>query len=256
MQLVSIEGLPGTFRDAVAKAVQAKLGAVPLHDAPAAAAAAKKGDAALVGSLAFLLNQARALRTSHAAAVVVSHASWLDKAPEPCIAKLYADLAGALRRRLGLGGVHRMVYLRTDPHEAFEAVIEAGAECRDVGLKTLLDLRARLDACASPGCAMADTLFPASVHVVRCPKFAVDAPGGVARAADEVLRYLRTVTASPPGTFHHHGLQAGGGERAEVDQDAQGRVGERAAGQGDCADPAGGVQCDQDGEQVLDGVDL
>lgn len=253
MLLVSVEGLPCACRDAVTKVVHARLGAASLPEGPA-----RRSSTPLVDSLGFLLHQAKALR--HVAApVVVSQGSWLDKAPAPAMRGLYADLAGALRRRLGLEGRHHMVYLRADAHEAFESVIDSGAEGRDVSLKTLLDLESRLDACAS-GAGPVDALFPALLHAVPCPAFAADAPLAVARAADAALvgfAGLRGAPPPPPTNNNNNGLPPGARERAGVDQDAaRGLVPPgRQPGQGDGADPGGGLHRDQDAEQVCDGVD-
>ena len=198
MLLVSVEGLPGACRDAVTKAVQARLGAAALP------AGCRRSSNPLVDSASFLLHQAKALR--HVTApVVVSHASWLDRAPptaaegtgggggggEGWARALHAELAGVLRRRLGLPatGVHHMVYLRSGAHEAFESVIESGAEGRDISLHTLHVMQSRLDACAA-GARPADSLFPVVLHTVPCPAFASDSSGAVDRAADAVLAGL------------------------------------------------------------------
>lgn len=181
MLLVSVEGLPGTCREAVAKALQHRLGAaaVPEYFPPAGS------DAALT-SLGFLLHQIQALK--HAppdAAVAVGHSSWLDKAPEGRWRGLHIGLAAAVRRRLGLSdGVHRMVYLRCDPHEAFEGVIDAGGEARDISLRgTIMPLQARLEACAA-GTVPLDGMFRAvSLAAVPCPRFAADMAGAVNRLA-------------------------------------------------------------------------
>lgn len=188
MLVVSVEGLPSACRDAVAKAVQGRLGAAALP--PDAGGGCRRSASQLVDSLGFLLHQAKALR--HVSSpVVVSQASWLDKAPPDAVSRaLHAELAGVLCRRLGLGeGQHHMVYLRTDAHEAFEAVIESGAEGRDISLHTLHTLQSRLDACAA-GARPANALFPVVLHTVLCPAFAADAPGAVARAADAAVASL------------------------------------------------------------------
>jgi hypothetical protein len=255
MLLVSIEGLPCACRDAVTKIVQARAGggAATVPECPA-----RRSQDPLVDSLGFLLHQARALRHT-SAPVVVSQASWLDKAPDPRARGLYADLAGALRRRLGLEGQHHMVYLRADAHEAFESVIDSGADGRDVGLRTLLDLQSRLDACAS-GTLPPDALFPATVQAVACPPFAADAPGAVARAADAALAalpQLRSRGGSAALNSATNGFPNRADAGAGVDQDAPWRLLPAAAAprEGHGADPGGGVHGDPHAEQVCAGVD-
>lgn len=186
MRLVSVEGLPCACRDAVTRVLQQRL------ECPALPAVQPRHarDGRHVHALAFLLAQARALKHVAAAPLVLSMSSWLDKAPPPDLAGLYSTLAECLRRRLGLPeGVHDMVYVRIDPHEAFECVIECGAEARETSLRDVLALQAHLDACAGSG--QHRLLFPVAIRTEVPPRFVADAPRLLDALATGIARQAR-----------------------------------------------------------------
>ncbi len=187
MRLVSVEGLRCSCRDAVTKLLQQRL------DCPVLPALHQRAtrDGRHVQALGFLLAQARALKHVAAAPMVLSVPSWLDKAPPPDLADLYGALAGCLRRRLGLppDATHQAVYLRTDPHEAFEGVVECGAEARDTSLRDVLALQAHLEARAAAG--RHDLLFPIAIDVEDAAPFAADSPRALDSLAARLVERLQ-----------------------------------------------------------------
>lgn len=190
VRVVSVEGLPCASRDMVLKHVQARANVPTLP-----AVAPPKTDEPHVASLAFLLAQARALKHVGPEAVALSLSSWLDKTAG-IDAGLYDTLAGCLKRRLGLPteGTLDMVYLKVDPHEAFECMIDKGAEYRHLSLRHVLDLDRRLDEfCRRPNGRL---FYETRVKTVPCRPFMADAPREVEEVARAVLKIVAGVESS------------------------------------------------------------
>jgi hypothetical protein len=169
---VSLEGLPGGPQCAVLRAALAL--------APSIAHVADDTwalDPDFATSCAELLRRARAwkgLLAGHAGAAVCLGA-WLPIAPsDPLLAGVYARVAGDLLPR---GARHVMVRLHSDPHEAFDAAIAAGADAKHVSLRQLFAAATRL------GRADAGLGLPTEVLDVVAPPRADDTPREVARLA-------------------------------------------------------------------------
>lgn len=173
--LLSLEGLPGGPRSAVLRAALARAPHVAhVPDDPWALAPD------FATSCAELLRRARAWGSAPA----VCLGAWLPYAPagDALLASAYARLAGALLPR---GARHVMVRLHSDPHEAFDAAIAAGADGKHVSLRQLF--------AAATGLARADAGLglPTEVLDVVAPPRADDTPREVARLAGLVAAAVR-----------------------------------------------------------------
>ena len=196
--LVSLEGLPYSCRDQLLKNVQGSLGgsaATTSPDPPATAACAV--EPSFAHALGCLLQRVRALRRLTSFPIVLFTGTWLDKVPaHPVLAALYADLARELtapqRPR------HLMVFLRTSPHEAFEAAVAAGAEGRDLSLRGLLALSARLEAMTS-SCVVVRHPFPLTQIQLNSVPYASDHAPALAATADVILTLIAGAVAELKG---------------------------------------------------------
>lgn len=197
--LVSLEGLPYSCRDLLLKNIQISLGGsaatTPPDPPPATAACAV--EPSFRHALGCLLQRVRALRRLTGFPIVLFTGTWLDKVPvNPVLASLYADLARELmaaslpaqQRRC-----HLMVFLRSSPHEAFEAAVGAGAEGRDISLRGLLTLSTRLDALAS-GTSLRHP-FPLTQISLNSPPYAVDHAPALATTTDIILTLVAGAVA-------------------------------------------------------------
>jgi hypothetical protein len=197
--LVSLEGLPYSCRDQLLKNVQGSLGgsaATTSPDPPATAACAV--EPSFAHALGCLLQRVRALRRLTSFPIVLFTGTWLDKVPaHPVLAALYADLARELTATAALPGQrhrHLMVFLRTSPHEAFEAAVAAGAEGRDLSLRGLLALSARLEAMTS-SCAVVRHPFPLTQIQLNSVPYASDHAPALAATADVILTLIAGAVA-------------------------------------------------------------
>lgn len=192
--LVSLEGLPYSCRDQLLKNVQSSLGgsaATTSPDPPATAACAV--EPSFAHALGCLLQRVRALRRLTSFPIVLFTGTWLDKVPaHPVLAALYADLARELTAAALPGQRHRhlMVFLRTSPHEAFEAAVAAGAEGRDLSLRGLMALSARLDALTA-----VRHPFPLTQIQLNSPPYAVDHAPALAATTDVILSLVAGAVA-------------------------------------------------------------
>lgn len=192
--LVSLEGLPYSCRDQLLKNVQSSLGgsaATTSPDPPATAACAV--EPSFAHALGCLLQRVRALRRLTNFPIVLFTGTWLDKVPaHPVLAALYADLARELTVA-PLRPRHLMVFLRTSPHEAFEAAVAAGAEGRDLSLRGLMALSARLDAMTSSSSVRHP--FPLTQIQLNSQPFAADHAPALAAMADVILTLVAGAVA-------------------------------------------------------------
>lgn len=178
--LLSLEGLPGGPRDAILRAVLARAPWVAhVADDPWSLTPD------FATSCAELFRRARAWRGSTACL-----GAWLPYAPaDPLLAGVYARLAGELLPR---GARHVMVRLHSDPHEAFDAAIAAGADAKDASLRQLF--------AAAAGLARGDAGLglPTEVYDVLAPPRADDTPRDVTRLAARVLALVPAAPAPAP----------------------------------------------------------
>lgn len=195
--LVSLEGLPYSCRDQLLKNVQSSLGgsaATTSPDPPATAACAV--EPSFAHALGCLLQRVRALRRLTGFPIVLFTGTWLDKIPvHPILAALYADLARELTAAAAAPQRprHLMVFLRTSPHEAFEAAVAAGAEGRDLSLRGLLALSARLDAMTSSWSVRHP--FPLTQIQLASQPYAADHAPALAATADIILTLIAGAVA-------------------------------------------------------------
>jgi hypothetical protein len=178
MTLVSLEGLPRSCRHAILKALDTQL------DRPESVP--PRG---FVDQARGLLRRMQAL---HASTPAITSDTWVDGIPDdPVLAALHRDLAVQLAGPDLCERVrHVMVYLRTDPHEAFENVAQAGGEAKDVSLLSLLHLHALADRFFSLPQEMIRHPFEVERHVVHCPPYAPDNPIEFARLVAAVRRLI------------------------------------------------------------------
>jgi hypothetical protein len=180
--LVSLEGLPRSCRHAVLKALDTQF------DRPEAPPPAE-----FVDQARGLLRRLRALRAD-GGSTVLSPETWADGVPDdPALATLYQDLAVQLAGPELCASVrHVLIYLRTDPHETFEAVAQSGSEAKDVTLLSLLALHHRNDRFF----ALQAVQHPFAVerHVVHCPPYTPDNPAELARLVWTVRRLIASST--------------------------------------------------------------
>lgn len=180
--LISLEGLPRSCRQAVLKALDTQL------DRPEAAP-----PSGFVDQARGLLRRLRALRaTAGDGGIVLSPDTWADGVPEdPALGALYRDLAVQLAGPELCAGVrHVLIYLRTDPHETFEAVAQAGSEAKDVTLLSLLALHQRIDRFFSLHPTAVQHPFAVERHVIHCPPYTPDNPAELARLVGSVRRLI------------------------------------------------------------------
>lgn len=187
---VSVEGLRVPARQAVLKALQARLGLVPVCD----------DDRADRGADAFfrvLLHRVRALARVPPGSHALWTGSWVLTAPrdpDPRLAALHRQLGEALVARLAPGRRvrHLMLCLDACPHEAFEAALggDPGAH-REVDLRALAGAAAGL-ARAEPG---PGSPFPCEVARVACPRFAGDNPATLEALLDLSCDAVKRVRA-------------------------------------------------------------
>jgi hypothetical protein len=197
--LVSLEGLPYSCRDQLLKNVQGSLGgsaATTSPDPPATAACAV--EPSFAHALGCLLQRVRALRRLTTFPIVLFTGTWLDKVPaHPVLAALYADLARELTAPTSAAPQrprHLMVFLRTSPHEAFEAAVAAGAEGRDLSLRGLLALSARLEAMTSSSSSVRHPFPLTQIQLTSVPYAADHAPALVAMT-DVILTLIAGAVA-------------------------------------------------------------
>jgi len=174
--LVSVEGLPGPARDAVARAVAALLGKEVGDPAPGCLREEAERWSLLARRTAALRRAAAQGRR-----LFLSEGSWMDKVPRGAPARdLYRRLAAA-----GTAGLaqHVAVVVRCSPHEAFEGL----ADNPQVSLLDLCRLEAWLGA---PG---ADAGLPCPLRRldVACPPRVADNPVDLARLAAYCAARLR-----------------------------------------------------------------
>lgn len=186
--LVSLEGLPRSCRHAVLKALDTQF------DRPEA-----PPPAGFVDQARGLLRRLRALRADD---TVLSPDTWADGVPDdPALATLYRDLAVRLAGPDLCAEVrHVMIYLRTDPHETFEAVAQSGSEAKDVTLLSLLALHQRNDRFFALHAAAVQHPFATERHVVHCPPYTPDNPAELARLVWSVKRLIAAATAPAPAS--------------------------------------------------------
>ena len=196
--LVSLEGLPYSCRDQLLQNVQGSLGgsaATTSPDPPATAACAV--EPSFAHALGCLLQRVRALRRLTTFPIVLFTGTWLDKVPaHPVLAALYADLARELKAAAALPGQrhrHLMVFLRTSPHEAFEAAVAAGAEGRDLSLRGLLALSARLEVMTSSSSMRHP--FPLTQIQLNSAPYAADHAPALAAMTDVILTLIAGAVA-------------------------------------------------------------
>lgn len=195
--VVSVEGLSVPARAAVLKSLHHRFG-LALADA----------ERPETHPFEWLLHRMRGLAKAPADQDVLWAGSWLMHVPQgdALLARLFTAMATALAERLPHPAHtrHLMVWLDADPHEAFEAMIGAGAEAgpvttRDVSLQCLRNAQASINRAAQlarEGCA-AQLCSPFDVQIVRvaCPPYAADNPVAMAGVLDlvedECLKAMR-----------------------------------------------------------------
>ena len=185
--LVSLEGLPRSCRHAVLKALDTQL------DRPEGAP-----PAGFVDQARGLLRRLRALRADGNDTIIISPDTWADGVPDdPVLATLYRDLALQIAGpELCAEILHVLIYIRTDPHETFEAVAQAGSEAKDVNLLSLLALHQSIDRFFSNHPAAAQHPFATERHVVHCPPYTPDNPAELARLVGSVKRLIAATAAT------------------------------------------------------------
>lgn len=178
--LVSVEGLPGGPRDAVLRGLLARgAGLAHVPDAPWPASPD------FATSCAELLRRSRAWRLAGAPAApaAVDLGAWLPYAPrDRLLAGVYARLAGDL---LPAGARHVMLRLHSNPHEAFDAAVDAGPDAKDLDLRALFAAAADLATRADAGLGL-----PTAAYDLVAPPHAADVPHHAARLVESAAAAL------------------------------------------------------------------
>lgn len=170
--VVSVEGAPVPARAAVLKALQARLGLVPVPDHDRS-----------TDPLGLLLHRVRGVARYHPRHHALLCGPWLGAGEEqhPLLRRLHAQLTHHLAARLLPAAPvrHLLLCLDADPHEAFEHVLDA----KEATLAALRDTRAR-----ARGTQAGGVLTPfGDPQIVRlqCPAFAADNPATLDRLLDQ-----------------------------------------------------------------------
>lgn len=180
--VVSVEGVPVPARVAVLKALQARLGLVPVPDHDRT-----------TDPLGLLLHRVRGVARYHPRHHALLCGAWLagcgGAEEHPLLHQLHAQLTHQLAAKLldAAPVRHLLLCLDASPHEAFEHVLDA----KDATLQGLLDTQARTWA-AQAGRVLSPFGDPQIVRVA-CPAFAADNPATLDRLVDQACELCARV---------------------------------------------------------------